>query len=434
MRKRNSVTKNAAYMIAGKTAQALLGLAVSMISARYLGPSGYGIISYAASVVAFAVPLMKLGYGDILVNDIVSSPEDEGEILGTAIFFNALSALACTVGVAAFVCVADRGEKTTLIVCVLYSTNLLFQATEMIQYWYQARLMSQYTSLVSFIAYAAVSAYRIFLLISGRSIYLFAVSNALDYLLISAALIVLYRRLGAKKLSVSIKRGRDMFSRGKYFMLSSILVTVFVQTDRIMIKAMLGETQLGLYSAALTCATLTSFAFAALIDSVRPAALEKRKLSEDAFEHDMIMCYSAVIWLSLAQAVLFTVFASPIIRLLFGDGYRGSAGVLRLVVWYTAFSYIGAVRNIWILAEDKQKYLLPVNLMGAAANVVLNALTIPAFGIMGAAFSTVATQFFTNVIVGYIIKPIRYNNTLMLGGLDPRPLAEFIKKLFMRLS
>lgn len=432
--KRNSVTKNAAYIIAGKIVQAVLGLVVSMLSARYLGPSSFGLISYAASVVAFAVPIMKLGYSDILVQEIVNSPEDEGEIIGTAMLFNLVSAVACIVGVTAFTYVANPGEPATLIVCVLYSVNLLFQATEMIQYWYQAKLLSQYTTVTSLIAYILVSAYKIYLLVTEKDVYLFAISNAIDYLIISAVLILIYRKIGTKKLGVSFKRGADMFSRGKFFIISNLMVTIFAQTDRIMLKAMLGTEQVGFYSAAVACAGYTSFIFTAIIDSVRPSAFENRKISNERFENSVINCYSVIIWLSLAQCVLFTLLAPFVIRILYGTAYYPSTPVLRLVVWYTTFSYLGAVRNIWILAENKQEYLWKINLFGAIANVVLNLALIPIMGMMGAALASLVTQFFTNVIVGYIIKPIRYNNELMVKGINPKPVIAYSKSVLKHIG
>ena len=47
---RNKVANNARWLIGSKIIQAILGLVISMISARYLGPSNYGIINYAASI------------------------------------------------------------------------------------------------------------------------------------------------------------------------------------------------------------------------------------------------------------------------------------------------------------------------------------------------------------------------------------------------
>ena len=44
---------------------------------------------------------------------------------------------------------------------------------------------------------------------------------------------------------------------------------------------------------------------------------------------------------------------------------------------------------------------------------------IPLMGINGAALASLVTQIFTNVVLGFVIKPIRRNNTLMIRGLNP---------------
>ena len=141
------------------------------------------------------------------------------------------------------------------------------------------------------------------------------------------------------------------------------------------------------------------------------------------------MLYSIIIYLSLAQSVAMTVLARLVIWILYGASYAPAAGALRIVVWYTTFSYIGSVRNIWILANNKQKYLWQINLSGALANVLLNWLLIPLMGIHGAALASLITQFFTNVVTGYILAPIRGNNAIMVRSIDPRILLEAIKRM-----
>ena len=88
---------------------------------------------------------------------------------------------------------------------------------------------------------------------------------------------------------------------------------------------------------------------------------------------------------------------------------------------------MGAVRDVWILAVGKQKYLWRVNLCGAAMNIILNFVFIPLWGEIGAAVASVITQLFTNVIVGIILKPLRYNNKLIIAGLNPALIKDFLK-------
>ena len=56
--KNAKVFTNAKWIIICKIIQSVLQLLVGMLSARYLGPSNYGLINYAASITAFAMPIM----------------------------------------------------------------------------------------------------------------------------------------------------------------------------------------------------------------------------------------------------------------------------------------------------------------------------------------------------------------------------------------
>lgn len=420
------VVQNAAWIIGCRIVQAVLGILITMISARYLGPSGFGLINYAASIVTFVVPVMQLGLTSTLVREIINDPEREGQILGTAVVMNFVSSLCCIVGVISFAVIANAGEQVTIIVCGLYSVQLVFQSADIVRYWFQAKLLSKYVSITVLAGYFLTSVYKIVLLATGCSVYWFALAQSVDYCVISLSLLVIYRKVGTQKLSFSRSLARRMFARSKYYIVSSMMVTIFAQTDRIMLKLMAGDEAVGFYSAAITCAGMTSFVFAAILDSVRPSLLEKKK-NGGGFEEGITGTYSIITYLSAAQCIFVILFAGMIIRILYGADYAPAVPALRIIVWYTTFSYLGSVRNIWILAEGLQKYLWIINLSGAAANVLLNGCLIPVMGISGAALASLVTQFFTNVVIGFIIRPIRRNNILMLRGLDPRHFLRMIR-------
>jgi len=168
---RNRVMNNTIWIVGCKIAQSVLQLIISMLSARYLGPSNYGLINYASSIAAFCIPIMQLGMRATLVKELVDDPENEGKTVGTAIGMSVISSILCIVGITTFAMVANGDEKTTIIVCFLYSFSLLFQALEMIQYWFQAKLISKYTSLTMLFSYIIVSIYKIFLLVSKSSTF-----------------------------------------------------------------------------------------------------------------------------------------------------------------------------------------------------------------------------------------------------------------------
>lgn len=426
---KSKVATNAIWIISGRIIRSLLGLVISMMTARYLGPSNFGLISYAASIVAFSVPLMNLGLSNILVQEYNKYPEDEGKITGTSIIFSFISALACIVGIISYTLQVDRSETNTNIVVILYSLVLIFQALELTQYWFQAKLLSKYMSIVSLTVYLVVASYRIFLLISNANIYWFALSSSIEYLLMAIALLFLYKKLGGKRICFSLDIGKRMFSKSKYYIMSNLMVMIFAQTDKIMIKLMINETAVGYYSAAVTCAVMTAFVYAAIIDSFRPSIYKsKADGDEKEYEKQISLLYCIIIYLSLIQSGIMTIFAPLIINILFGSDYSSAILALQIIVWYSTFSYMGAVRDIWILGENKQKYLWLLNLGGAGLNIGLNLVFIPLWGIYGSAFASLLTQIFTNIFMNRIVGPLKYNNHLILKGLNPMLVLSIFKE------
>ncbi len=434
MKMENKVVKNAAWIIGCKIIQSLLSLIVGSLTARYLGPSNYGVINYAASIVAFVTPIMQLGINLIIVNEFINHRQEEGKILGTSLVLNLFSGLCSCGAVFAFVYITKENDSLTQVVCILYSMVLLAQAMEMISYWFQSKLLSKYVSVVSIIAYVVVSAYKIYLLVTEKSIIWFAVSQTIDYLLIAVILMLIYRKLGGAKYEFSWDTAKRLWGQGKFYIISSMMVTSFNQIDKVFLELYLNSAQVGLYSAAGVCSSLANFVYTAIIDSARTSIFEAKKKSQEEFEHKIKLLFSIVIYLGIVQGIAFSVLAPLIVKILYGTEYLGAINSLRILGWIPVFSTIGSVRNVWILAEGKQKHLWIVNLLGASFNIIGNMVAIPLFGVLGASGVALATQFFTNIITGIIVRPISYYNVILLRSVNPEDFGLAIMGLINDLK
>lgn len=425
---KSRVINNAKWIIVCKVFQSVLQLVIGMLCARYLGPENYGLINYASSIVAFVLPIMQLGLQSTLVQELTEKPDQEGKIMGTSLVMDLISSVFCIGMVGAFVSVANAGETETIIVCLLFSISLVFRAFELLQCWFQYKLQSKFPSVVMLCAYVVVSLYRVFLLVTSKSVFWFAVVNSVDYGIIGISLLIIYKKISHQRLSFSLDLVKPLFSRSKYYILASMMVTLFQNTDHIMLKLISGDAENGYYTAAITSATVIQFTYIAIIDSMRPVILACKKDGSVNYEKNISRLYCITTYMGLVQAVGFTVFAKLIIKILFGEQYLPSVLVLQVLVWFMAFSCMGSVRNIWILAEGKQSMLWKINLAGAAINILINAFLIPVLGAVGAAIASLSTQIFTNFILGFIIKPLRENNRLLLKGFNPKYLLDIIKK------
>lgn len=422
-----AAVQNAKWILGGRILHALLQLFIGTLTARYLGPSDYGLVHFAASVTAFAVPVMQLGLQSTLVQEYVEAPDREGEIMGTALVLTLLSGAACAVGVTAF-SLAAVGKRETVTVCALYSLSLLFQSLDLLQCRFQAGLLSKYSAAASLLGYLAASIYRLWLLASGKSAAWFALSHSVEFGCTGAVLLIQCRRTGITRLVFRRERAGKLLARSRHYIPAALLVTCFQNTDHVLLKLLSGDGANGLYTCAVTCATVTGFVFYAIVDSLRPVILESRG-DREAFSANMAGLYSILNLLSLGQSAAFTLLAGPIVGLLYGGEYAAAVPVLRILTWNTAFSMMGAARNVWLLAREKHRLLWRINLWGAVCSLALNGLLIPRWGAAGAAVASVVTQFFTNVLVGFRMPGMQENQQLLLRGLKPGCAAALVRQL-----
>lgn len=422
----NKIVKNASWIIVCRVLQSLLSVVIAMLTARYLGPSNFGVVNYAASLTAFFAPIMYLGFNSTIVQELVLKPEDDGKIMGTAMGMSLMSALLCMLGVTAFVSVANPNEPETLLVCALYSTLLIFQAVDLLQYWYQYKYMSKIASIAMLVSYAAAAVYKIVLLVSGRGVVWFSVANSIEYMLIAMILYVMYRRKGGKPLTFSWNLGTRMVAKSWFYILSSLMVTLYSHMGKVCINLLLDEASTGYYSAAVAVITMTSFVFMAIVDSFRPEVLKHTEAA--ALDRSMIQLFAVVFYVALLQCLGIVLLAKPIVYILYGAAYAPAVGAVQVGIWYTIVSYMAYARGVWVLAKGLQKYLWILNLVGAVTNITLNILLIPIIGIVGAAAASVLTETVTNIIVPLFFREMRPVVKLMLKSVHPRHLIQLIKR------
>lgn len=413
---KNKVVKNAGWIIGGRLVNKLLAFLVGILTARYLGPSNYGLINYAAAYISFFASICTLGINSIIVKNFVDHPDEEGKTIGTTLLLRAVSSLLSALMIVGIVGIVDRDEPLTVVVVALCSVGLIFQIFDTLNYWFQARLQSKYSALASLASYAAVSVYKIVLLVLGKSVEWFALASALDYTVLAVVLAAAYFKNGGQRFTASWAKAKELLSSSTSFIISGLMISIYACTDKLMLKQMLGEASVGYYSLASAISVSWAFVLSAIIDSLYPEIVQSFNTNRIYYERKNRQLYAIVFYTSLFMSAAICLLARPFIEILYGASYLPAVQPLRIVVWYTAFSYLGVARNAWMVCENRQKYLKYLYMGAAAINVVLNLLFIPPWGASGAAAASLITQIATIVLMPAVIRPLRANTKLMLDA------------------
>ena len=314
------------------------------------------------------------------------------------------------------VSIVDRGERLTVVVVALYSVGLVFQVFDTLNYWFQARLQSKYSALAELISYAAMSVYKIVLLVRGKSVEWFAVASALEYTVLAVLLLAAYFKNGGTKFGCSMAKAKELLKSSGSFIIAGLMLSVYACTDKLMLKQMLGPDAVGHYALAVTVSVAWAFVLSAIIDSLYPEIVQSFQMDRLRYERKNRQLYAIVFYVSVLVSALICVIARPFVAIIYGETYLPAVAPLRIVVWYTAFSYLGVARNAWIVCENRQKYLKYLYVSAAVLNVLLNLVLIPRSGASGAAAASLITQIATTVVLPALIRPLRPNCRLMLDA------------------
>lgn len=414
---KNRVVKNASWLIAGRIYHMLISFFVGLMTARYLGPSNFGLINYAATYTIFFASICTLGINSVIIKNFIDFPDEEGTTLGSALVLRIVSSLLSIIMILSISFIADRNEPQTFVVVALCSFSVLFQVFDTISFWFQSKLKSKYPAIASVISYTIVSAYKLWLLFTEKSVKWFAVSTSIDYLVVAIFLLFVYRKHNGPVFSFSKKKAKQLLSKSYHFILSGLMISIYGSTDKFMLKQMMSETEVGYYSTAVSVCNLWVFVLVAIIDSFYPVIIQSLQHSKVGFRQKNKQLYAITFYLSVSVSLFFTIFANLIIVTLYGSDYQLASMPLRIITWYTAFSYLGVARDVWIVSTNNQKFLKYIYVGAAATNVLLNTMLIPVWGASGAALASLLTQISTVFIFPFMIKEMRPNVKLMIEAI-----------------
>lgn len=415
--KKSKTLSNIGWILFGRLTYMILNFIVSLLSARYLGPSNYGLIGYAASYTTFFASICNLGINSIITKEFIDKPKEEGKIIGTSLVLKFISSLLSLITITGISFVVDYGEPITVWVVFLYSISIIFQIFETFKFWFQSKLESKYSEIAVTIAYIVMSIYKIILLATDKSVKWFAVSNSLEYLVVAALLVYIYNKKNGKKLIFSMEYAKNILKKSYHFIISGLMVAVYNSTDKFMLKQMLNESAVAYYTTANTLTSLSPILLNSIITSLTPGILQSYNESKEIYEQKNVQLYCLVFYISVVTSICTFLFAPLLIKILYGESYNGAINPLRILTWYTVFSYLGVARDPWIISENKQKYLKYIYISCAILNIILNSILIPYLGTSGAALASLITQFATVFVIPAFIRELRPNVKLMVNAM-----------------
>jgi len=404
--KLRQIIGNTGWLFSEKLLQMGLGLVVGVWVARYLGPTQFGLFSYALSFTALFSPLAKLGLDRIVVRDIVQNPSDRQTILGTAFMLKLISGIMSYLLAVVTISLLRPSDNLTRALVEVIGCGIYFQVFYTIDLWFQSQVESKYTVWSKNTAYILINIVKVILIKLQAPVIFFAWNALAEVVLGSIGLLIAYKLKGHEITGwrINIKKVKDLLNNALPLMFSGMAVMVYLRVDAIMLGQMFGDKSVGIYSVATRISELWYFIPGTVVSSVSPAILESKSVAETLYERRLQKLFTLLAGIAYAIAIPMTILATPIVVIMYGQDYIASGSILAIHIWAGVFVFLGIAKGVWIVAEGLTRFALISTLCGAIINVLLNIVMIPKYREVGAAIATVISYGCADYLV-YITYP-----------------------------
>lgn len=387
--------------LAGRSAGALLTLAVVRLLATRLGPAGFGpVVASLAWLVIFGA-LGGAGIGRAASREIARTPERARALLSSALLLTLASSLAAACVMAALGWAVYPHSRitaelmTTLAPAVIAGSVL--QSTGLVL---GALRRNGLRAIGDVLSSALVLAGTVSVLAGRRGIIAWGLTYVAAYGVTAAGSAALAWRI-AGKVDGSAVTGEAMARRAMFRLAVPMAATdalngLYYRVDAVLLSVISGGRAVALYGVAYQLA-----AFAMTAPQFLSGALLPEFMSRGPDDRRRLVgrCIVIALMAGVLVAVLAVVLAPQAVRVLGGPAFGAAATPFAILGAAIALAFVsGFVADVVVFAGGERSIAGAVGLI-TLTNVVANAVAIPIAGTDGAAIAMVVSQIVACVAV-----------------------------------
>ncbi len=401
---------NTSWLLAGNIFSGVVVFVVGVYVVRYLGPDKFGLLSYATSFAGLFLPITILGMDEIVIRELVRDESRRDELLGTAFFLKLAGAFFALAVLYAIVHLTSTDSFTSLLIFII-ALSAVFQSFNVIDFYLQSKVLSKYVVYANAASLMVSSFVKLFLVWIQAPLLYFAVVSLMESMILATGLLIVYgrQRLNMFEWKFRIKSAVALLRDSWPLMLAGLAISIYLRIDQVMIKQMLDAEAVGQYAAAVKLSEACYFIPVIVCGSLFPAIINAKKQSEELYNARLQKLYSLMLWIAIPITAVMTLFASNIIRFLYGMEFSKAGPVLAIYSWASIFVFLGVASSKWYLVENLQFFSFINSVIGAVVNIVLNLILIKKYGIVGAAWATVISYGCAAYLLNFAYPKTRSN-------------------------
>jgi len=393
--------KNASYLAIGNLITQFISFIGFIFIARMLGPDNYGIYVTVGSFVGLFEILLLRGLNKTIIREGSKDISSMHTFLKKTIGMRNLLIITAIIVCIIFSFFTPYELQTKLYI-ILFSFQLAYTGLKgFLATIYQATEKMQYISIFGIINRVIFVSLSIAFLYRGFGVLALFLIALFSNLLTISANYFYSRRYVRFNFFSKLQFDNNLLKPTIIFSLLGFAIFLTTKIDLVMISLLGTAKDVGIYGVAFKISQLGIMLRNVIAMAFFPIFI--KQFHTHKMKAKQLIKYSVFfLILIFVLSLVVSFFVEDIVSILLGSEYHNSGEILRVLIFYLAFSWSTLPFTTAAQATQNEKYMLIIWSIMAALNIPLNYLLFIKYGLIGIAYSTLVVTAAGLFLISYI--------------------------------
>lgn len=385
------IIKNILWIIIDKLLFILLQFFIGVKIINFYGSEIYGEYSYARTIVAFSPILL-----DIINLGVVKEyyKEDFNKIVSNITTFKSMLSLVIFLFSLLIYPLFVETKQLYILIILLNLDNLFTSLTIGIENYFEFSLCSKKITIANNIIRLCSYLLQLFGVYNGLSIVMIPIIWIFSNILRMIILKIFYYAQFKKKVKLMFDKKLilELMKNSYYLWITQVVFLVYTHIDKVMIKKILGLSEVGIYSVALQLTIILSIIIVPFQNSVYPRLLEMFRINYSKYLTEYLRLNTIFTQFYFLASILSIFVVRYLFKYVYSTEYLPAIRCYEILVISIFIKANTALQINHMTLKKITKKSFYKAVIGVMINIMLNKILIIKYGINGAAMATTITQ------------------------------------------
>ncbi len=404
-----TLVKNTSVLFISQLISYVLAFFYTLYSARYLGTTNFGIISFATAISGLFAIFTDLGLSTLTIREVARDKNRTAKYLGNHGSIKLILSLITMGALIIFVNIGTFDSITKYVVYLIGSSVIINAFCGIFTSLFRAYEQMEYQS-ISEIINASIMFIGVLVCVFTRQN---VIVMALVYVIASLA-VLLYsflmctRNYGLIHFQFDFKFWKYLISNAYPLAITSIFALISFKMNTILLNMLTTSAVVGEYTAAFNLMQALIFIPTVFSTAVLPIFAKFYVDSKDMLSYSYQKSLKYLTLLSMPISMGTMVLANKIIMFMYGSAYVNTVPILELIIWALPAIFLSYILGTSIASINKQHETIKATFFCLLFSTIGNYILINLFSGIGAAMITVLNEVSMVLFYLYIMHKYGY--------------------------